>query len=110
MEGTYPNYQQVVPKESSKKVTLNRSELEGALRRVSILSKDKAHAVKLTFNTEYVHLSSNSPDLGDAEEEIPASYKGDIFSAGFNARYFLDVLSVIETESLSLQMETPLSP
>ena len=110
MEGTYPNYQQVVPKESSKKVTVNRSELEGALRRVSILSKDKAHAVKLTFNPEYVHLSSNSPDLGDAEEEISATYKGEIFSAGFNARYFLDVLSVIETESLSLQMETPLSP
>jgi DNA polymerase III subunit beta len=110
MEGTYPNYQQVVPKESSKKVTLNRSELEGALRRVSILSKDKAHAVKLTFNPEYVHLSSNSPDLGEAEEEILGTYKGEIFSAGFNARYFLDVLSVIETESLSLQMETPLSP
>jgi len=110
MEGTYPNYQQVVPKESSKKVTLNRSELEGALRRVSILSKDKAHAVKLTFHHEYIHLSSNSPDLGDAEEEIPATYHGEIFSAGFNARYFLDVLSVIDTEALSLQMETPLSP
>jgi DNA polymerase-3 subunit beta len=93
-----------------RKSGLVRSELEGALRRVSILSKDKAHAVKLTFNPEYVHLSSNSPDLGDAEEEIPATYKGEIFSAGFNARYFLDVLSVIETESLSLQMETPLSP
>jgi DNA polymerase-3 subunit beta len=110
MEGTYPNYQQVVPKESSKKITLNRSELEGALRRVSILSKDKAHAVKLTFHPEYIHLSSNSPDLGDAEEEIPAAYHGEIFSAGFNARYFLDVLSVIDSDSLSLQMETPLSP
>jgi DNA polymerase-3 subunit beta len=83
MEGTYPNYQQVVPKESSKKVTLNRSELEGALRRVSILSKDKAHAVKLTFNTEYVHLSSNSPDLGDAEEEIPIFFLQDSMPATF---------------------------
>ena len=110
MEGTYPNYQQVVPKESSKKVTVNKSELEGALRRVAILSKDKAHAVKLSFNPDHVHLSSKSPDLGEAEEEIAAAYKGENFSAGFNARYFLDVLSVIETESLSLQMETALSP
>ena len=111
MEGTYPNYQQVVPKESpNKKVTLNKSELEGALRRVAILSKDKAHAVKLSFNTDHVHLSSKSPDLGEAEEEIASTYKGESFTAGFNARYFLDVLSVIETESLSLQMETALSP
>ncbi len=110
MEGTYPNYQQVVPKESSKKVMLSKSELEGALRRVAILSKDKAHAVKLAFNQEHIHLSSKSADLGEAEEEIPATYQGEMFSAGFNARYFLDVLSVIETEHLSLQMETPLSP
>ncbi len=110
MEGTYPNYQQVVPKESSKKVIVNKSELEGALRRVAILSKDKAHAVKLSFNADHVHLSSKSPDLGEAEEEIASTYKGEVFVAGFNARYFLDVLSVIETESLSLQMETGLSP
>lgn len=110
MEGTYPNYQQVVPKESSKKVTVNKSELEGALRRVAILSKDKAQAVKLSFNPNNVHLSAKSPDLGEAEEEIAATYQGEIFSAGFNARYFLDVLSVIETESMTLQMETALSP
>jgi DNA polymerase-3 subunit beta len=48
--------------------------------------------------------------LGEAEEEIGATYRGETFSAGFNARYFLDVLAVIETDSLSLQMETPLSP
>jgi len=110
MEGNYPNYQQVVPKDSPKKVIVNKSDLEGALRRVAILSKDKAHAVKLSFNPEYIHLSSKSPELGEAEEEIPSTYKGEIFAAGFNARYFLDVLSVIETESLALQMETALSP
>ncbi len=110
MEGTYPNYQQVVPKDSKKKVSLKKSDLEGALRRVAILSKDKAHAVKLAFNSDSVHLSSSSPDLGEAEEEIPAQHQGESFSAGFNARYFLDVLSIIDTESLTLQMETSLSP
>ncbi len=110
MEGTYPNYQQVVPKDSSKKAVINRGDLEGALRRVAILSRDKAHAVKLSFNADHVHLSSKSPDLGEADEEIPATFNGEPFSAGFNARYFLDVLAVIESEALSLQMETPLSP
>ena len=110
MEGSYPNYQQVVPKEGSKKVTVRRDDLEGALRRVAILSKDKAHAVKLSIAQDHIHLSSKSPDLGEADEEIPAKFPGETFEAGFNARYFLDVLAVVETESLTLQMETPLSP
>lgn len=110
MEGTYPNYQQVVPKESSKKITVSKSDLEGAFRRVAILSKDKAHAVKLSVYADHIHLSSKSPDLGEADEEIPAKFGGEDFSTGFNARYFLDVLSVVDTESLTLQMETSLSP
>jgi DNA polymerase III subunit beta len=110
MDGTYPNYQQVVPKEGSKKVTVGKTDLEGALRRVAILSRDKAHAVKLTVAADHIHLSSKSPDLGEADEDIPATFPGENFEAGFNARYFLDVLSVIETEDLTLQMETPLSP
>jgi DNA polymerase-3 subunit beta len=77
---------------------------------VAILSRDKAHAVKLSINPDHIHLSSKSPDLGEADEDIPAKFGGESFSTGFNARYFLDVLSVIETESLTLQMETPLSP
>lgn len=110
MEGTYPNYQQVVPKESSKKITVSKSDLEGAFRRVAILSKDKAHAVKLSIHADHIHLSSKSPDLGEADEDIPAKFGGEDFSTGFNARYFLDVLSVVDTESLTLQMETSLSP
>lgn len=110
MEGTYPNYQQVVPKESAKKVTVGKSDLEGALRRMSLLSRDKAHAVKLAVASDHIHLSAKSPDLGEAEEDIPAKFVGEGYEAGFNARYFLDVLSVVETESLTLQMETPLSP
>lgn len=110
MEGAYPNYQQVVPKESSKKVTVGKIDLEGALRRMSLLSKDKAHAVKLAVASDHIHLSAKSPDLGEADEDIPAKFAGEGFEAGFNARYFLDVLAVVETENLTLQMETPLSP
>ena len=110
MDGSYPNYQQVVPKESSKKVTVGKADLEGALRRMSLLSRDKAHAVKLAVSSDHIHLSAKSPDLGEADEDIPAKFGSDGFEAGFNARYFLDVLSVVETEMLTLQMETPLSP
>ena len=110
MEGAYPNYQQVVPKEGSKKVKVSREELEGALRRVSLLSRDKSYAIKLSFTKDRMHLSSSNPDLGEANEEITAEHPGEEFSTGFNARYLLDVLSAIDGEYLTLQMETPLSP
>ena len=110
MEGNYPNYQQVIPKEGGKKISVNRIELEGALRRVSVLSKDKASAVKVSFAPGKMTLYSSSPDYGEATEELPARYEGEALSSGFNARYLLDVFGVMDGESVSLQIETPLSP
>ncbi|MCY3728942.1 MAG: DNA polymerase III subunit beta [Nitrospira sp.] len=110
MEGNYPNYQQVIPKAGSKQVAVNRDDLEGALRRVSVLSQNKTYAVKLTFSKKAITLLSSHPDMGEANEEIPASFNGEEFSAGFNARYLLDVLSVMGSETVVLNMEASLSP
>lgn len=110
MEGNYPNYQQVIPKESGKKISVSRSELESALRRVSVLAKDKASAVKITFASGQMTLFSSSPDYGEATEELPARYEGETIITGFNARYLLDAFNVMDGETISLQMETPLSP
>ncbi len=110
MEGNYPNYQQVIPKEGGMKISVNRVELESALRRVSLLSKDKTSAVKVSFASGKMALFSSSPDYGEATEELPARYEGEPRNTGFNARYLLDVFNVMDGESISLQMETPLSP
>jgi len=110
MEGNYPNYQQVIPKEGGRRITVNRLELESALRRVSVLSKDKTSAVKVSFEPGKMTLFSSSPDYGEATEELPARYEGEHHSSGFNARYLLDVFGVMDGENVSLQMETPLSP
>ena len=110
MEGNYPNYLQVIPKASNKKITVNRDDLEGALRRVSVLAQNKSHAVKLTFSKKAITLFSSHPDTGEAKEEIPAGFNGEEFSAGFNARYLLDVLGVMESETVVLNMEASLSP
>jgi DNA polymerase-3 subunit beta len=110
MEGNYPNYQQVVPKESGKRIAVDRGLLEGALRRVSVLSKDKAHAVKVSFTSGGMTLFSSSPDYGEATEELAARYEGEALNTGFNARYLLDALSVMDGESISLQMDSALSP
>lgn len=112
MEGTYPNYQQVIPKdkEPDKRVTVSKAELEGALRRVAVLSRDKTNAVKVTFAPGKITLFSSNPDFGEATEELPAQYKGETLATGFNARYLLDVLGVVDGESITMQMDAPLSP
>jgi DNA polymerase-3 subunit beta len=110
MEGNYPNYQQVVPKESGKRIAVDRRLLESALRRVSVLSKDKANAVKVSFAAGGMTLFSSSPDYGEATEELAARYEGEALNTGFNARYLLDALSVMDGESVSLQMDSALSP
>lgn len=110
MEGNYPNYQQVVPKESGKRIVVNRGLLESALRRVSVLSKDKANAVKVSFAPVGMTLFASNPDYGEATEELAARYEGEALHTGFNARYLLDALSVMDGESVSLQMDTALSP
>ena len=110
MEGNYPNYQQVVPKDSDRRVTVPKAELEGALRRVAVLSRDKTNAVKMTMSNGRMTLFSSNPDFGEATEDLAAKFSGEALTTGFNARYLLDVLSVVDGESVSLQMDTPLSP
>lgn len=110
MEGNYPNYQQVIPKESDKRILVDRVELEGACRRVAVLARDKANAVKVTFARGTLTLYANNPDYGEATEELPAEYKGETLSTGFNARYLLDAFGVMDGQQISLQMDNPLSP
>ncbi|MFQ5579756.1 MAG: DNA polymerase III subunit beta [Nitrospiria bacterium] len=110
MEGNYPNYKQVIPKGNVKKVTIVKSDLEGGLRRVSILAREKTNAIKFSLQEGSVTLSSNNPEMGEASEEVTTSYKGEGLTTGFNARYFLDVLSVVEKDEVTLEFKDALSP
>jgi len=110
MEGTYPNYQQVIPKDNSKKATVERTALEAALRRVAVLARDKTNAVRITLDSGMLELYTSNPDLGEATEELPVQYRGESLTTGFNARYLLDALAAMESETGHLEMKTALSP
>lgn len=110
MEGSYPNYEQVVPRENQKRIQIKRGELEGALRRVSILAREKTHAVKMALEPEGLVLSSNNPDMGEARETVPLKFKQEGLVAGFNARYLLDILGAMDGEDVSLEFKDGLSP
>ena len=92
IEGLFPDYKQVIPKAGEKHLRLGRRRFLETLRRVSLLSSDKAHAVKLELSRGTLRVLSQNPDLGEAKEEVPVDYAGEPLKIGFNARYLMDVL------------------
>jgi DNA polymerase-3 subunit beta len=110
IEGTYPAYEAVIPKANGKKVSTERDAFMNALNRVSIMSKEASHAVRLDLAEDLITLSSSDPQLGKAKDEVAADYKGDELTIAFNARYLLDAMKVMTSEKVILEMGDPLSP
>jgi DNA polymerase-3 subunit beta len=110
IEGTYPNYEQVVPPSNEKKITIHREGLLRTLRRVSIMSKERSNAVKVDITHGSLAISSSNPDLGEARDEISVEYAGEDLSVGFNARYLMDALGAMTAEKVVFALQDSLSP
>lgn len=110
IEGTYPNYEQVLPSDNEKRVTVAREDFLRSLRRVSIMSRERSNAVKIDIADGSLAVSSSNPDLGEARDEIGAEYEGEEITAGFNARYLMDALSAMTSEKVVFSLHDPLSP
>ena len=110
VDGEYPDYSRVIPKDNDKIASIPRTPFIGALRRVSLLSNERSRGVVLSLSSGHLEVSTNNPDLGEAREEIMIDYKGPNMNIGFNARYFLDVLDVIRDEKIVLAFKDELSP
>jgi DNA polymerase-3 subunit beta len=94
VEGEFPDYTQVIPKQSRFKATMPRDELHAALRRTSLLASERSHGVRVSLSPGKLTLSASNPDQGEATEELEVSYQGDELNIGFNARYLIDALGV----------------
>ena len=110
IDGNYPNYLQVVPAKSTKKVAVDKDVFTHAVKRVSILSKEKTNAVKLQLEKGKLVLSTNNPEVGEANEELSVDYKGEEITIGFNSRYLMDVLTAIDRANITLELSDALSP
>jgi DNA polymerase-3 subunit beta len=110
IDGTYPNYSQVIPSDNDKKIFLNRAEFIKALRRVSVMSRERSNAIKMEVEPSLVKLASSNPDLGEARDEMAVRYEGESLTMGFNARYLLDVLSAMSADSVVMELKDQLSP
>src|SRR5438445_154092 len=111
IDGTFPDYQQVIPKEADRTIIVDRPRLLDTLKRMSLLSSDRStNAVRLELPEGSLKVASQHPDPGDAKEEIPVSYKGQPLQIGFNARYLMDVLQVVDTAQMNVELCDELSP
>ena len=110
IEGDFPNYQQVVPKEPDKVFVVSRKAFLDAMRRISILTSEKSKIVRLDITSSELTVSTNNPDFGEARETIPIEYDGPGMAVGYNSRYFLDVLSILSSDKVVFSLLDDMSP
>jgi DNA polymerase-3 subunit beta len=111
VEGEFPDYRGVIPKQSKYAITVKRDELFAAIKRAEIFSNERYHGVKLALSSGALTVSSTSPEMGEATETLDVDYQGDEFAIGFNASYMLQVLAVIPSESeVTLGLSDEVSP
>jgi DNA polymerase-3 subunit beta len=110
IDGQFPDYQEVIPKESDKAIKLPRNRLLSSLKRIALLSEAKSNAVKIELTEGQLRISSQNPDLGEAHEDLPVEYTGGKVEVGFNARYLTDVLNVVSEEEVAFEVLDDQSP
>ncbi|HKQ88685.1 MAG TPA: DNA polymerase III subunit beta [Candidatus Acidoferrales bacterium] len=105
LTGQFPNYEAVLPRDSSKTLVLERGELQDALRRVSQLADLRTHAIRFVLAKEGVEISASSPEYGEAKEALDKEYAGEPITIGFNAQYLLDFLAAAPDGPISFEMK-----
>ena len=111
VEGEFPDYRGVIPKESRHAIQIDRDALFAAIKRAAIFSNERYHGVKFALTSGSLTVSSTSPEMGEASESLDVDFKGEEFAIGFNANYLRDVLGVIESGSkVELGLTDDVSP
>ena len=107
IEGTYPNYEQVIPRDNDKTATIDKKALESAVRRMAVVASDQTHRIRLKFEPNRVHLNVLTPDLGEGHDELEIDYQGSELEIGFNANYLLEVLRYMPSDEVKFSFKAP---
>lgn len=110
VDAQFPPYSQVIPQSSEKVVRAPRAALADALKAVSVAASERTGGVKLSLSNGTMSITSESPESGDGFDEIPVEFSGQNMSIGFNAKYFLDVLSAIQDDEVAICLSGELDP
>ncbi len=108
IEGKYPNYEAVIPKENPFKLTIDRADLLQSIRRVSIFANKTTHQVRLKMGGSELHISAEDLDYSnEANERLTCTYVGDDMEIGFNSRFLAEMLSNLDCDNVTLEMSAP---
>ncbi len=110
IEGQFPNFNQVIPKQSDKLITCATDKIMAAARRVSLMASDKSNSVKFSLTQNKLLITSNTPEVGEAQEELEVNYSGDSITTAYNAKYLLDILKNIGSAECLIELSTSLNP
>ncbi|MEJ2744374.1 MAG: DNA polymerase III subunit beta [bacterium] len=110
IEGHFPNYQQVIPHQLEHKLMLSREELLSAVRRAALLTSEQLNSVKIALAKNRLVVSSNTPDVGEAREEMAISYAGADVAIAFNPHYLIDVLKNLDEQEITFEFTDALNP
>ncbi len=112
LEGQYPNYRLLIPNQFERQVTIDRKQLIGAMERISVLADQKNNIVKFTIDSDNneLALSVEAADVGSGREILPVELTGESIEIAFNVKYFLEGLKAINSQAISMQLNSPTSP
>ncbi|MBP9853892.1 MAG: DNA polymerase III subunit beta [Candidatus Omnitrophica bacterium] len=104
IEGEFPNYNQVIPKQAENRIVMNTQELLSSIRRANLLATPDFQAVKFEIFSDKMVISKSTPDVGESREEIPVEYKGSEMVVGFNPQFLIDFLKNINEEKINMEL------
>jgi DNA polymerase-3 subunit beta len=110
LDGTYPQFQQIIPSKFTTEVSLKRNEVIDSIKAVSVFAKDTGNVVKLKIDKEGVLFSANTAQIGEASAMVSASTSGEGLSVAFNSRFLLEGLSALKSEDIEMNFSGELTP
>ncbi len=110
IEGSYPNYRQVIPTETKERIPLSREELLQALRRAEFMTSEKSNSVKVSFTKNNLSITANSPEVGEGRESLAVNYQGKDIAIAFNPGFLMDPLKALDNDEVFFELSDELSP
>ncbi|MFZ9748074.1 MAG: DNA polymerase III subunit beta [Opitutaceae bacterium] len=110
VEGNYPNYQQVIPKETHQRIKLERELLLQCVHRAALVCSEKANSVKIRLSTNLLEITAQSPDFGEAHESMAISYSGPDLQVAFNPAFVMDPLKALTKDEVFFEVKDEVSP
>ena len=110
IDGTYPNYRQVIPSQCEERIAIDREVLHDAVRRVSLMLDEQAASVKVKITENRIELLTSSPEIGESRESVPVKYSGKDITIAFNPAFLLAPLKHLDSDEIFLELSDELSP